>query len=174
MSRLYFFHCTDCQEKWFLYEEQSGWLDQTGKIGYTLTIDNEPDGKFTGDWQFITIFDAICLGCNIIHGIVIKDSVSGFYSKINQESYNHPILIAPKFTVKDGSIEGHEVFTFQNVCNNCQGELLTASQLVEKSLITRESRILGLKPNDTSKNLALCPHCQQAKITFHHALRYHK
>lgn len=58
MSRLYFFNCDKCYKMIPIYENQSGWLDEDGNIGYHLkllkneveTYYQEPDGDPVGDW----------------------------------------------------------------------------------------------------------------------------
>jgi len=173
MTRLYFFYCEDCNKLTPIFECQMGWIDQTGKVGYRLTFEGEPDGEYTGDWESVIIHDAMCIKCNLVYGIIIGD----FSYKLKEQAIDNQsanLFVRLKdFEYEDGEIEGHKVYNMSNTCLKCQGELLTASQLAERSLLKKESRIVRLKPEDTKDRIMKCPKCRKADFEFDHAIRYH-
>ncbi|HUU77326.1 MAG TPA: hypothetical protein VMX55_03210 [candidate division Zixibacteria bacterium] len=163
-----------------IYENQSGWLDEAGNIGYHLkliknedeTYYQEPDGNPVGDWQYITINDAICMNCNIIYGIVNRKIESTLKNKAEKKSEQF-IINNDDLEFIEGTIAGHKIMTTKNKCPKCQEKLLTASELVEKTILRKPSRILGLTPSDIVGEIHKCPICKDSDLLFDYAIRYH-
>ena len=173
MSRLYFFNCKECNRLKAIFENQMGWMDETGKVGYRLTIENEPDGEPTGEWETVIINDALCPNCDLTYGIINGTFTSKLKEQRLEEKDTAIFVPEKELIYDDGEIPGHKVYKVSTICLKCKGELLTGSQLVESALLRKESRIIGLKPEDTKEKVMKCPTCKKADFEFDHAIRYH-
>ena len=180
MSRLYFFKCNNCEKMFPLYEYQSGWIDDKGKVGYHLKLlENEkeqliqePDEEYKGEWYHITINDSICLQCNFIYGI-ISGAIDATLKTKAEELKEQKIIANDDLKEREGKIKDHLIFSTENKCRKCQGELLTASEIVEKTIFEKPSKILGIKPEEALKEKYKCPNCKEKDLIFNHAIRYH-
>lgn len=181
MSRLYFFKCDKCEKMLPIFEYQNGWIDDTGKVGYHLKLlENkneqfiqEPNEEYTGEWYHITINDGICLKCNIIYGIVDSSVIKPSLKEKAEKRMEQNIIANDDLEEKEGMIKNHFVLTTKNSCRKCQGELLTASEIIEKTIFEKPSKILGIKPEDTIKEKYKCPICKERDLIFDYAIRYH-
>ncbi len=173
MTRLYFFYCKECDKMTPIFECQMGWIDQTGKIGYRLTYEREPAGEYTGEWESVIIHDAMCIKCNLIYGIIVGDFSYKLKEQAMDDQSANLFVRVKDLKYEDGEIEEHKVYNMSNTCLKCQGELLTGSQLVERSLLKKDSRIVGLKLEDTKDRIMKCPTCRKSDFEFDHAIRYH-
>lgn len=173
MSKLYFFHCENCENKIPLFEDQLGWVDEEGNIGYYLTFEKQPDGNPVGNWEMINIHDAMCINCNLIYGILFNDLKWPLKSEApTLEEKTVKILRGEKVNYQEGEIKGHKVFSVTNICPKCQAKLLTASQLIERAKIDVESRIVELKPEETKDRIMQCPSCHKGIFQFDYAIKY--
>ncbi|MFW9921786.1 MAG: hypothetical protein ACFFDW_00660 [Candidatus Thorarchaeota archaeon] len=156
-----------------LFEHQQGWVDEEGNIGYYLSFEHQPDGNPQGNWEIVDIHDAMCVRCNVIYGLIfsnlkwqLKQEAPALEEKTVQ------ILKGEKVSQLDGTIKGHKIFSVTNKCPKCKGELLTASQLLERAKISQESPIIQLKPEDTKDRIMKCPSCKKGLFQFDYALKY--
>ena len=180
MSRLYFFNCEKCQKVIPIFENQNGWLDEAGNIGYHIKLlkneegsqYQEPDGNPVGDWFFIIINDAICLNCNIVYGIVNGKIEPSLKNKVENKSKQF-IIDDDILDFIEGTITGHKIMVTKNKCQKCQKKLLTASELVENTKLSKPSKILELTPNDIVGKIHKCPNCNGSDLLFDYAIRYH-
>ncbi|MBN1331216.1 MAG: hypothetical protein JXA54_17230 [Candidatus Heimdallarchaeota archaeon] len=173
MAKLYFFHCENCENKIPLFEDQLGWIDKEGNIGYYLTFEKQPDGNHVGEWEMVTIHDAMCITCNKIYGLIFNELKWALKSEApTLEEKSVEIIKGERVNYGEGEIKGHKIYSVTNSCPKCQGNLLTASQLVERAKLDVESRIVELKPEDTKERIMLCPACKRGIFQFDYAIKY--
>ncbi|NHJ85243.1 MAG: hypothetical protein FK734_07260 [Asgard group archaeon] len=174
MSRLFFFYCKNCDNKFPLYEQQLGWIDKFGKIGYHLTIDLMPNHEAIGNFDFITINDAICVECNIIYSLIHLSKTQAQDLTLVDDDLNRIIISDEEIEINDNKFPEYKIYKTNVKCQKCNGQLFTGSQLVERSLIKKESKLLGIQPDDTIVDQVIdCPNCKKAKLEFDYAIRYH-
>lgn len=173
MSKLYFFHCDKCENKMPLFEHQRGWVDEEGNMGYYLTFEQQPDGEPKGEWETVDIHDALCVNCNTIYGLVFNNIKWQLKSEAPAlEEKTVYVLKGEKVGQKEGMVKDHKIFFVTNKCPKCNGELLTASQLIERAKISVESHIVNIKPEDTKDRIMKCPSCKKGTFQFDYALKY--
>ncbi|HUT81940.1 MAG TPA: hypothetical protein VMZ29_12120 [Candidatus Bathyarchaeia archaeon] len=150
-----------------------GWVDEEGNIGYYLTYEKQPDSNPAGKWEMVSIHDAMCVKCNLIYGIIFNNLKWPLKSEAaTLEEKTVRILKGENVEIIEGAIKGHKTYKVTNKCSNCKGELLTASQLIERAKLNTESNILNLKPEETKDRIMQCPSCHKGIFQFDYAIKY--
>jgi len=171
MSRLYFFRCRPQDKLIPFYELHQGWIDATSKIGYHLTIDGVPDEPHERNWIPIIMHTALCRVCHQIYLLVVRNI--NWNSEWESREQTATLFIDESMIdFIDGHITDHKVFKINVQCPHCEVELLTASQMVEHSVFTKTSKMLGLKPKDTLEPKLTCLLCGSHELEFDHVIRY--
>ncbi|MGY5877203.1 MAG: hypothetical protein RTU30_15735 [Candidatus Thorarchaeota archaeon] len=151
-----------------------GWIDSEGRFGYALHPGWEPIGEPHGHPEPVSYYNGICLQCDRIYTLI--HPMDGVdipleHKPVSSDGTNFQTVYLLPSLVSEYKI--HNEYTnygfthIKTPCPECDGPLLSGSELVLRVAGRESDRRLSLPPLHESSVCETCPKCRQTTLSFH-------